>query len=308
MSQAQLLPSDHFSPSVTLHKGRPATTSLEVAKFFGKRHDNVVRDIKQIMDNCPKELCALNFEETSNVIEMPNGGIRTEVVIILHRDGFMLLVMGYTGKKAMQIKIAYIQAFNAMEEQLLGRALPSPLTPSTPDSRRPLEKLVKVWASQAHMPHAQAWTQVNAHFTLNGIADLPTEWIPDAIAFVEGKIDGLQKVLPEMDKATHLVPRKSGGKTCTEDALHRLLLETNSLDSTRYKFDDWFQKLSLITGPMYLRAIEAMRTTGNDVLTDNLIGTLHSQAWYAKEKIRDASQAARDACRTAMVVARMMGE
>lgn len=304
MSQAQLLPSNHFSPSVTLHKGRPSTTSLEVAKFFGKRHDNVVRDIRKIMDNCPKEFNALNFE----VVEYEDEKGELRILFILHRDGFMLLVMGYTGKKAMQIKIAYIQAFNAMEEQLLGRALPSPLTPSTPDSRRPLEKLVKVWASQAHMPHAQAWTQVNAHFTLNGIADLPTEWIPDAIAFVEAKIEGLQKALPEMDKTTHLVPRKSVGKTCTEDALHRLLLETNSLDSTRYKFDDWFQKLSLITGPMYRRAIEAMRTTDNDVLTDNLIGTLHSQAWYAKEKIRDASQAARDACRTAMVVARMMGE
>ena len=36
-----------------LHNGRPATTSLEVAKFFGKRHDNVVRDIKEIIDNTP---------------------------------------------------------------------------------------------------------------------------------------------------------------------------------------------------------------------------------------------------------------
>lgn len=191
MSQAQLLPSNHFSPSVTLHKGRPSTTSLEVAKFFGKRHDNVVRDIRKIMDNCPKEFNALNFE----VVEYEDEKGELRILFILHRDGFMLLVMGYTGKKAMQIKIAYIQAFNAMEEQLLGRALPSSLTASTPDTRRPLEKLVKVWASQAHMPHAQAWTQVNAHFQLERIADLPTEWIPDAIAFVEGKIDGLQKVL-----------------------------------------------------------------------------------------------------------------
>lgn len=192
MSQAQLLPSDHFSPSVTLHKGRPSTTSLEVSKFFGKRHDDVLKSIRNLCANCPEEFAARNFAETPYTEEQ-NG--QTYTLFILHRDGFMLLVMGYTGKKAMQIKIAYIQAFNAMEEQLLGRALPSPLTPSTPDSRRPLEKLVKVWASQAHMPHAQAWTQVNAHFQLERIADLPTEWIPDAIAFVEGKIDGLQKAL-----------------------------------------------------------------------------------------------------------------
>ena len=45
MSQAPLLPSEHFSPSVSLHSGRPATTSLEVAKFFGKRHTDVLRDV-----------------------------------------------------------------------------------------------------------------------------------------------------------------------------------------------------------------------------------------------------------------------
>lgn len=191
MSQAQLLPSDHFSPSVTLHKGRPSTTSLEVSKFFGKRHDDVLKSIRNLCANCPEEFTARNFA----VSEYTDETGRTLPLFILHRDGFMLLVMGYTGKKAMQIKIAYIQAFNAMEAQLQGRALPATLTPSTPDTRRPLEKLVKVWASQAHIPHAQAWTQVNAHFQLERIADLPTEWIPDAIAFVEGKIDGLQKVL-----------------------------------------------------------------------------------------------------------------
>lgn len=49
MSQALLL-SDPV-PSVSLHDGRPATTSREVAHYFRKRHDNVVRDIRSIMDN-----------------------------------------------------------------------------------------------------------------------------------------------------------------------------------------------------------------------------------------------------------------
>ena len=41
---------------------------------------------------------------------------------IIYRDGFMLLVMGYTGKKALAIKLAYIEAFNAMEEELARRS------------------------------------------------------------------------------------------------------------------------------------------------------------------------------------------
>ena len=59
MSQALLL-SDPV-PSVSLHDGRPATTSLEVAKFFGKRHDHVMRGIKDIIDNCAELLSAPNF-------------------------------------------------------------------------------------------------------------------------------------------------------------------------------------------------------------------------------------------------------
>lgn len=44
---------------------------------------------------------------------------------IIYRDGFMLLVMGYTGKKALAIKLAYIEAFNAMEEELARRSRPA---------------------------------------------------------------------------------------------------------------------------------------------------------------------------------------
>lgn len=122
MQQATLTPA--LSPTVSLVNGRPATTSLEVAKFFGKRHDNVVRDIRNVIANSPESFHDLNFEEMSHSVEIGNGALRDEVFFTLHRDGFMLLVMGYTGKKAMQIKIAYIDAFNAMETELTKRLAP----------------------------------------------------------------------------------------------------------------------------------------------------------------------------------------
>ena len=97
-----------------LHNGRPATTSLEVAKFFGKRHDNVVRDIKEIIDNTPESFSALNFEGANYIDEQA----KNRPMYIIYRDGFMLLVMGYTGKKALVIKLAYIEAFNHMEAEI----------------------------------------------------------------------------------------------------------------------------------------------------------------------------------------------
>ena len=107
MSQALLL-SDPV-PSVSLHDGRPATTSREVAHYFRKRHDNVVRDIRSIMDNCPEEFTALN--------SLP--------MYIIFRDGFTLLAMGYTGPEAMRFKLAYIEAFNRMEAELAKRNRPA---------------------------------------------------------------------------------------------------------------------------------------------------------------------------------------
>ena len=116
MSQIHSSPSTPSAilPSVSLHQGRPATTSLDVAKFFGKRHDNVMRSVKDLMDNCPNDFTALNFE----VSEYPDETGRSLPMFTLYRDGFMLLVMGYTGRKALAVKLAYIEAFNRMEAAL----------------------------------------------------------------------------------------------------------------------------------------------------------------------------------------------
>lgn len=70
------------------------------------------------------------------------------------------------------------------------------ITPSTTASRKPLEKLLKVWAAQSGISVAQCWTMVNSAFNLQSITELPEEWIPDAIAWVQGKIDEQRKALP----------------------------------------------------------------------------------------------------------------
>lgn len=70
------------------------------------------------------------------------------------------------------------------------------ITPSTTASRKPLEKLVKVWAARGGIIVAQCWTMLNAAFNLQSITELPEEWIPDAIAWVQDKIDNLTPALP----------------------------------------------------------------------------------------------------------------
>ena len=144
MSQALLL-SDPV-PSVSLHDGRPATTSREVAHYFRKRHDNVVRDIRSIMDNCPEEFTALNFE-VSNYLDQTG---RSLPMYIIFRDGFTLLAMGYTGPEAMRFKLAYIEAFNRMEAELARRNRPA--LPAAPrfDEAAMLELAAEIREAQQH--------------------------------------------------------------------------------------------------------------------------------------------------------------
>ena len=209
MSQAELLSPASLSPSVSLHSGRPATTSLEVAKFFGKRHDNVLRDIDALLSQLPENSLQLNFEETYQEQETPLG-VKQIRVFIIYRDGFMLLVMGYTGKKALGMKLAYIEAFNRMEEELARQkesalsAAPTPddftgtlsITPSTTEDRKPLRALVGSWAQVSGLPFAACWNQLKAAFNLANIKELPQEWIPDAIDWVQKRIDALPAPAP----------------------------------------------------------------------------------------------------------------
>lgn len=75
------------------------------------------------------------------------------------------------------------------------------LPPSTPDDRKPLRDMVNVWARLSGVHPSNLWPQVRARFQLERIDDLPVEWLPDAIAWVQGKIDELSRKPLEEKKA-----------------------------------------------------------------------------------------------------------
>ena len=81
-------------------------------------------------------------------------------------------------------------------------ALESAATPSTAEDRKPLRSLVFAWSKAAGVHIDTCWPQVKAHFQLSRLDDLPVEWIPDALAFVQAKIDALPKALPEPPKSS----------------------------------------------------------------------------------------------------------
>jgi len=121
---------DLIKPILSIKNGEPVCSSLDVAKFFNKRHSHILRDIDKLLKNYPDLNNTLSLENSGierkpkfgqMVIERknPKGGASIKSrAFILNKDAFTLLAFGFEGKKAFKFKIAYIEAFNAMEQEL----------------------------------------------------------------------------------------------------------------------------------------------------------------------------------------------
>jgi Rha family phage regulatory protein len=97
---------------VDVKNGKAMVSSLRVAEKFGKRHDNIVRDIENL--EITENFRLLNFEAS----EYLNSQGKRQPMVMMTFEGFMFLVMGFTGKKASELKIAFITAFRKMEEAI----------------------------------------------------------------------------------------------------------------------------------------------------------------------------------------------
>lgn len=111
-----LIPINNISVNFEVVGEEVFATSLQIAQVFGKSHKNVLRTI----DNLPQD----NFFNTNFKInkrtDLFGAVTRSEKYYNLTRDGFSLLVMGFTGQRAYQWKIEFIKAFNKMEAMISG--------------------------------------------------------------------------------------------------------------------------------------------------------------------------------------------
>lgn len=106
---------------------------MKVAELFGKQHCDVIKKVNKLVGSLREQedlrKSKIAFSQNANDSAMfrlvqqnmktPTGGIKSNPMYLMNRDGFTLLAMGFTGAKALQFKLAYIQAFNEMEKKLL---------------------------------------------------------------------------------------------------------------------------------------------------------------------------------------------
>lgn len=99
---------------VIMKDQQAVTSSLQVAETFNKNHRDVLRAADDLKEGVAQNWADLFYEDTYT---HPQNKQQYRI-IYMNRDGFTLLAMGFTGKKAMKFKLKYIEAFNKMESHI----------------------------------------------------------------------------------------------------------------------------------------------------------------------------------------------
>lgn len=136
--------------------GVAVVSSRVVANDFGKRHCDVLRDIENLIDGVEGTQNCVDLFIESQYQHPQNKQWYKEY--LLTRDGFSLLVMGFTGKEALQWKLKYIEAFNKMEETIK-QAVTNPYANLSPE----LQMLIKL--EQGHQVLERNQTQLSNRMT-----------------------------------------------------------------------------------------------------------------------------------------------
>lgn len=112
---------DFNGVQITVRDGALTVTSRQVAEHFGKQHRDVLRAIRNL--ECSGDFTERNFAP-SEYVDVTG---RSLPQMLMTRDGFAFLAMGFTGKEAARWKETYIAAFNAMEQRLRANPMPAPM-------------------------------------------------------------------------------------------------------------------------------------------------------------------------------------
>ena len=189
---AQSLCFNDFTFSPVIHDNQPWIPARQLANALGYKDE---RSVHKIYERNKDEFSSM----MSTVVNLTTGVMELPTRIFSLRGCYAL---------AMFARTPIAKAFRKWCLDVIERygdrvpvERPISLPPSTPDDRKPLRDMVNVWARLSGVHPSNLWPQVRARFQLGRIDDLPVEWLPDAIAWVQGKIDELSRKPLEEKKA-----------------------------------------------------------------------------------------------------------
>ena len=150
--------------------GQPVVSSRSVADHFGKEHKNVLQSIEKLTAE-NSALTKMFFSATYTA-----GTGKEYPMYLMNRDGFTILAMGFTGKNALEWKLKYIEAFNAMEKELRDRQPAHALPQDYPSALRALadaeeQRLALAAKVEADAPKLETYERLAARDGLTNIRD-----------------------------------------------------------------------------------------------------------------------------------------
>ena len=173
------------TPVVSIVNHRPVTTSKAIADYFHKQHKNVLQKIDALATDLPAEWYELNFKLIQIDVDLGSGRTRQDPAREITRDGFTLLAMGFTGKRALEWKLKYIDAFNQMEATLTVQQLER----LTPAQQRTLQEAVSARTAglteqQKHLAFPRIWGGVKTTFRVPSYKELDSSQFEDALSYI----------------------------------------------------------------------------------------------------------------------------
>lgn len=199
MSQAMALSFNDVQFDIVDQDGQPWLQGFQVGAALGYKHpESAISNIfnRNKDEFTDKMTRTVKLTVGNDPLPQIEGGAKTREVRIFSLRGAHLIAMFARTKVAKDFRKWVL---DVLDRYVNGSAEPKTinLTPSTANDRQPLKNLVNTWCRLAGLKHSEAWTQVDAAFNLNKIEELPKEWIPDACAWVQSRIDQIKKELPQ---------------------------------------------------------------------------------------------------------------
>lgn len=182
MSQSLCFNDFTFSP--VIHDNQPWIPARQLANALGYKDERSVHKIYERNKDEFSSMMSTVVNLTTGVMELPTR--------IFSLRGCHLLAMFARTPVAKAFRKWCLDVIERYGDRVPVE-LPISLTPSTPDDRKPLRDMVNVWARLSGVHPSNLWPQVRARFHLGRIDDLPTNWLPDTLAWVQSKIDELNQ-------------------------------------------------------------------------------------------------------------------
>lgn len=202
------------------------TSSLLIAEKFGKEHKNVMQSIRNLIGGTAENSAIAEMFSESTYLNEQN---KEQPMFLMNRDGFTLLAMGFTGKKAMQFKLEYIKAFNSMEAQIKASQKP----------KSQLEILQMSINQLVEQEHRLSSVERDVAETKKEIAEMKQERIENGKLLLEAEVS--ENKVPEIsmrNKIRRLVNQYAAAtNTSQRDIWHLVydnLLYAYNIGITRY--------------------------------------------------------------------------